>query len=234
MLRNRMFQCFLMIAAGEGQGGGGAGGAAPPAPPAPPPEAPVTRAEFAALQTKLDALSKVEPPKVEPPKVEPPKVEPKPGDAEVPQWARDLQQVVGGFVATQASSQIAARKAQVIQAITSGMPEANRNLAALAVEGLLASSGIQIDVSTDVAKVAEQLGATLRTQHESLFKSAGSSFSALPVGPDGKIDYSGVRDLSELSPEMLRALPVSEYARLRVGAPSAGASGGFRPRSKVH
>lgn len=165
---------------GAGAGGAGAGGQQPGAPqtPATPPitpaapngdNAPVTRAELNAFADALVAKLKAEGPKVEQPDA------PKGGDDMTTQLLRELSSKVDGLTAQQKAQQLAGRKQQLVSAALDGVPDVNRGLASLALEGLLASTGVNLDAEgVDVNALAKQLGTTLRTQYASLFTAPGS------------------------------------------------------------
>ncbi len=247
-------QALRMSAAGPEAGpGSGAGGsqqssgqqagatqtpATSPATPAPVSnggDAPVTRAEFQALMSKIEALG-------QPPKAEPSKQPDAPKADDMPEWAKALNSKLDGLTAQQKAQQVAARKQQLVSAALDGVPDVNRGLAALALEGLLASTGVNLDAeSVDVNALAQQLGTTLRTQHAALFTAPGSRLTAIPKTPDGKFDWSQVHSLADVPPGMMKDIPdAATYQRLVNGV---GAGGSVRmpdgklsilPRNRMH
>jgi hypothetical protein len=219
----KFFRQIPMNEAGEGAGGGGGAPApAPAAPAAPAPDAPVTRAELGSMigDAIAKALAAKQP---EAPKPDP-KPEPKP-DQSMPEWAQGIVSQVQQLTQAQAQQQVAATKQRLMSTVLAGVPDAQRGTATLAVEGMLATTGVQLSPTTDVSALAQQLTATLRANHASLFIMPGSSRPAVQVGPDGKPDYSGTRSLGELTPEQIRQIPDADFDRLVRGGGTSHESG---------
>jgi hypothetical protein len=120
------------------------------------------------------------------------------------------------------ASQIATKKAQAFDLALSGIPDQNRPLATLALEGMLATAGVDLS-KADPNRVAKQLQTALREQHVSLFSVPGSKYSAIPARPDGQYDWSGVQSLDEVPPGMISKMPKEVWERIRAGG------GGVRP-----
>lgn len=235
-----------MSEAGGGGGGGGSpagqGGnanpAAPPAAPAPAAqgngEAPVTRAEFNALMAKIDALGQPPKPPEPPPKPEPPKPD---GEA-MPEWAKALHGEIVELKTERKTEVLAAKRQQLVNAALTGVPDANRALASLALEGLMASSGVSLEAKdVNLDQLAQQLGTTLRTKHASLFTNPGSQYSAIPAAANGGFDWSGINSMAEVPPEMISKIPDDVYRRLRHGGGAPGGvmpDGSIVPRNRFH
>lgn len=232
----------LFNEAGEAGGGGGAGTSAPgsvPPPAAPAPaavaqpanagDAPVTRSEFDALMAKLDKLAA-------PPAAPPPKT-PEAPRTEADQLA-DLTAKVTALLGQTQQQQNIQRKQQLVDAALAGVPEQNRGLAQLALDGLLASTGVKLDgADINIGALAEQLGGQLRTQFgASLFNVPGSQFKAVPKAANGGFDWTGVRSLAEVPPEMFKHIPDDVYRRLRAGGGSSAVlgDGAIIPGSRYH
>lgn len=226
----------LMNEAGDASGGGGAGSpaaapaagvAAPAAPAAGANDAPITRAELPALiaDAVTKALGGIQP-KPEAPKQEAPKADPN-----MPEWAASMAAQVQQLTQAQEQAQTQAAKQRLMSTVLAGVPEPQRGVATLAVEGLLATSGIKLDGATDVAAVAQTLTANLKANFSSLFITPGSSRPAVQVGPDGKPDFSGFRSITEVPPDLIAQLPDADYRRLRSGmSPDSGR--GARPTNR--
>jgi hypothetical protein len=250
MMMMKLFTMGLLLsAAGEGGGAGGAPApagqqpAAPqqpgtaPQPGAPPPSnGAVTREEFNALNGKIDKLIALGssapapgPAAPAPGPAAPPASGPSP---DMPDWAKAINNKLDALGQKQTEAELGERKRQLVSAVLEGVPEANRGLASLALEGLMTTTGVRLDQpGVDVNALAQQLGATLRTQHQSLFAVQGSTYSAIPKGSDGKYDFSAVNSLAEVPPDLMRFIPDPIYARLRDGLPAQGSqrNGEFRP-----
>lgn len=235
----KFFRQILMNQAGEGTGAGGAAAApaapaapqapaAPAAPPAAPPAnpivragaeddtAPATRGELKALMAKLDALAKPAEPKAAPTPA-PAGGAPVGGDSLIAALADEVRALRQEREQDRSQS---VRK-QLVDVVLAGVPEANRSTADAVVQHIIASTGMKIDGSISIDASAKNLQALLRANHANLYAEAGSSRSAVQTGPDGKLDYSGVRNLSELTPEQIRAIPDADFTRITNG----GASG---------
>jgi len=204
-----------------------------------PGESPVSRAEFQALMAAVSKLAASPAPAPQAPAPTPTAAPAAAQGDEIPAWAKNLLPQIESLASTQAAQQLAAKKSQLLNAVLAGVPDQNRGLAALAVEGMLASSGFDLSKAQDLGPIGAQLRDTLVNQHKAIFNTPGSQYSALPARGDGSYDWSGVRSLNELSPEMLAVIPQDEYRRLASGGGGAPmttrGSGGvvsFRPRNK--
>lgn len=179
-------------------------------------DAPVTRSEFEALLAKLDGLAAT--------KSEPsPKPEPESeAKSKMPQWAKDmgldkLAGTIQTLAQTQAQATLAGKRQALQAAVLADVPEPNRALASLALEGLITSSGIDLSTA-DVAKIAPQLSTALREQvGQSLFTATGSQFSAIPAKSNGEYDWSHVQTLEEVPPGMRTKMPREVWNRITGG-----------------
>lgn len=234
---------LLLAPEGEESGAGGTGGESTPnpnpgaAPSSSPagtssatagqntPSAPVTREEFQALNAKLDKLLESKAPSAGQNTPAPAPASGKPPDA-MPEWAREMSAKMDAFTAETAKRDAADRRRDVVSKILSEVPDANRGLAELAVDGLLSKQAINFgDKALDVDAVAKQLGQALRTQYgEQLFQLPGSPFKAVPKTSDGKPDFSSFTSLAEVPENYVQHIPDDDYRRL-----TAGASAGSRP-----
>lgn len=242
MLFQKLMVTGLLLAP-EGEGGGGGGGApadggsqhsgspvsaaASPAAPSGD-EAPVTRAEFNALMSKLDQLAN--PPA---PAAPAPASGQKSGGDEPPAWAK-------GLLEREARREAEGRKQRLVDLALAEVPQENRGLAQAVVEGLLVSSGVSLE-SADVGQVAKQLAGVLKTEHGQLFSVPGSKFAAIPRTGTGGYDFSGVNDISEVPDHMIKHIPKDDYARIRRGPTGGGIVGedhrgfvGVIPKSRFH
>lgn len=239
----KFFRQILMNQAGEGTGAGGAAAApaapaapqapaAPAAPPVAPPAnpivragaeddtAPVTRGELKALMAKLDALAKPAEPKAAPAPT-PAGGAPAGGESLIAALADEVRALRQEREQDRSQS---VRK-QLVDVVLAGVPEANRSTADAVVQHIIASTGMKIDGSISIDASAKNLQALLRANHANLYAEAGSSRSAVQVGPNGRLDYSGVRNLSELTPEQIRQISDDDFDRIVRGTnTSDGAS----------
>ena len=226
---------MLMAPEGEASGGGGgaeqpqpgpAHGASPSPTPTPADEAPVTRAEFAALLSKLDQIARPPAPAAAP------ATSPAPSSAkdEPPAWAKEL-------LAREARREADARKQQLLEVALAEVPAEHRGTARAVVEGLLVTHGVSLDTA-DVGQVGRQLAGALKSEHAALFAVPGSKYAAIPRTSTGGYDFSGVRDLTEVPDHMIKYIPKDEYARLRHGPSGGGVIEGQHvgiiPRSRFH
>lgn len=194
-------------------------------------DAPVTRAEFQALLAKLDGLTAPKPEAKPEPKEEP---------TSMPKWAKEmgLDQLAGTIktlAQTQAQATLAGKRQALQAAVLADVPEANKALAQLALEGLITSSGIDLSTA-DVAKVAPQLATALREQvGQALFTTTGSKFSAIPSKGNGEFDWSHVNSLEEVPPGMISKIPADVWRRLNGGEASQTGTQGtsWRPGNRA-
>jgi hypothetical protein len=175
-----------------------------------------------ALIAKVDAFETKLAKPADPPKVDAPKADPS-----VPPWAQQIQADLASLKGAQAAEQLNARRGQVAQAVLGKMPEATRATGKAVLDGMLSS--VALDANTDVAKLAEQLTTQMQSQHPVLFAVSGSSRNVIQTGPDGKIDWSGVKSFDDIPPELISSAPDEVVARIQAGG-SSGASAGL-PRN---
>lgn len=244
MNRLMMMLSMGLLLAPEGEEGGGGGGGDSQSSGAPAettagqnaPAAPnVSREEFDSLSAKLDRVLEGLEKKQSAGQSAPAK---KPtSEAEQPEWARNLEKKLDSINADKAKEAAANRRRMLVDKVLAGVPDSNRGLAELAVEGLVASQGVDFSKDFDVEATARTLAGTLRGQFGSqLFADRGSPHVAIPTTGDGKYDFSGVQSLDEVPTNMIRHIPDDIYARLRAGMPASGqgSNGEIRPFNKFN
>lgn len=236
-----MMMGMLMSAEGEGGGGGGAGagaasgdaggetqgaaGTEKPAGDAPPASPGVTREEFSAFTSKIDKVleSLTSGGTKAPPPAKGDKGD-KGDKAEPPQWAKDIDAKLEALTTDRAKEAAGQRRRGLVDKVLADVPDSNRALAQLAVEGMLAAQGVEFtNASLNTDTLAKTLGQALRSQFGAqLFQDKGSPYAAIPKTGDGKYDFSGVRSLNEVPESMIRHIPDEVYGRLAAGAPASG------------
>lgn len=141
----------------------------------------------------------------------------KPSGDEPPSWAQELMKETRELRARVEGKDKAEQRRGIVDSVLKNVPDGNRQAAKLMLEGLVALGEVSLDGDNPQA-IADAAAAKLKSSHGTLFVPAGSSASAIQVGPDGKMDWGSVKHLSEVPPGMLRDMPDEVFQRLSAGA----------------
>lgn len=114
-------------------------------------------------------------------------------------------------------------RSKIIDEVLAGVPDGNRKLARIALTGMAAEGTISFDGDNPKA-VADAAAEALRTNFRTLFVPAGSSATAIQIGPDGKVvDWSSVLSESDVPPGAWADMPPEVFKRITNGNGQSGA-----------
>jgi len=172
--------------------------------------APVTLAQFNALAEKIDKLisGKAESPSATPGANASPD--------ETPAWAQSMKAQLEALTEQSTRQTQGARRDALIKSVLDKVPAQQHGLAKLALHGVIGDAA-NIPADADLAKLAENVSASLRQQAPSLFTAPGSPHSAAQVGADGKVDWGRVRSFSDVPPDMIASMPDDVVRRISQG-----------------
>jgi hypothetical protein len=105
------------------------------------------------------------------------------------------------------------RRAKIVESILARVPDGNRPLASVVLDGLVARGQLSLD-GKDPGAIVDAAAKTLQTSHAEIFRLPGSSNSALQVGPDGKIDWDSVRTAADVPADQWANIPDRVMDRL--------------------
>lgn len=143
-----------------------------------------------------------------------PKPKSAPADDGPPDWAAELLARTRKLEAQLDSERQAQHRSKITQSILNRVPADNRKTAGAVLDGLIARGELSLD-GDDTNAIVDAAARALKTQHGELFRLAGSSSSALQVGPDGRIDWTSVQTAADVPPEAWADMPAEVYERLR-------------------
>ena len=152
------------------------------------------------------------------------KVEQTSGGDEPPAWAKAIIEQQQALASKLEGKEKGERRARVVDSILAKVPEGNRALAGVVLDGLVARGQLSLE-GEDTKAIAEAAAQALKTSHGDLFRLSGSSASAIQVGPDGKIDWSTVRSAAEVPPDAWGSMPDEVLERIMGGTGSTKSGG---------
>lgn len=153
-----------------------------------------------------------------------PKVEQTSGGDEPPAWARALMEQTNALASKLEGKEKGERRAKVVESILAKVPDGNRQLAGVVLDGLIARGSVSLE-GENIGAIADAAAKALQTSHGELFRLQGSSASAIQVGPDGSIDWSTVRTAAEVPAEAWQSAPDDVIERLMGGSGSRKTGG---------
>ena len=156
-------------------------------------------------------------------KAEPQKA-PASGSDEPPAWAQAIMEQTAALASKLEGKEKGERRAKVVETILAKVPDGNRQLAGVVLDGLVARGAVTLD-GDNIGAIADAAAKALQTSHGELFRLQGSSSSAIQVGPDGAIDWSTVRSAADVPPDAWGSMPDDVVERLKGGAGSSRSGG---------
>lgn len=150
-------------------------------------------------------------------------------DSRMPKWAQEQSAKIDQILARDRQNEVRGRKQTLTNRVLDQIPNENRGLAELALEGLINKTGINLEGDNiDVDKLAKDLGDKLRSQFGSqLLAVPGSKLKAVPKGVDGSLDWSKINSFSDVPHGMMREMPDEVVHRIIHGGGQSGRNDGL-------
>lgn len=153
-------------------------------------------------------------------KAPPPPPPPKQDGEQPPAWAQAILEQQQKLEARLNGEAKTKQRNVLLDDVLSKLPESNRKLGRSAILGMEAEGGLKLD---DPSTTVDAVYNALKSSHGTLFVPAGSSASAIQVGPDGKINWDSVNSAAEVPPGAWKDMPPEKFKELTAGAGSNGA-----------